>query len=200
MPQDIVKGILTKESSVYNDTTLIPADSGTLFIIATDNDVDITLPNPKDMIGGSIGFQNDGDGETALIGTVGAGSAYGVSPGQRVVLIAMDSGFEVSGGDSGSSTVNEADDFILGPKHDGKTVILNVASPCEITVPNNLPLGFNCLVVQKGAGAAEFVDDGDSTVVNRESKFTTAGQYALASVTVIDVDDVVAVVGGDLTA
>ena len=48
--------------------------------------------------------------------------------------------------------------------------------------------GFNCLVVQKGAGQVTLSAASGVTIVNRSSETKTAGQYAILSVVNIGSD------------
>lgn len=50
-----------------------------------------------------------------------------------------------------------------------------------LEVPNDLPVGFTCLVIQGAAGTITVSAGSGATVVNRQSHTTLAGQYATAS-------------------
>lgn len=55
----------------------------------------------------------------------------------------------------------------------GKIVTLNNASPITLTVPSGLGAGFNCTVIQKGAGVVTFAGTG-TTLINRQGQIGRA--------------------------
>lgn len=63
----------------------------------------------------------------------------------------------------------------------GKTIRTNNGSAVTITVPNALPIGFQCLVLQDGAGQVSFTSS-DATIRNRQSHDKIAGQYGVAAI------------------
>jgi hypothetical protein len=60
-------------------------------------------------------------------------------------------------------------------------VTLSNASAITVTIPNSLPKGFNCLLLQLGAGQVTFTQEVGGTLVNRQSQFKTTGQYSVVS-------------------
>ena len=71
--------------------------------------------------------------------------------------------------------------YTLVAGDNGKIVTVSNASAITVTVPASLPTGFNCTVVQKGAGQITFA--ASSTTLNNRQSFTkTAGQYAAVAV------------------
>ena len=62
----------------------------------------------------------------------------------------------------------------------GKVVAMNSGSAMNLTIPSNLGDGFNCLIVQKGAGVVTIVASGVNRY-NRSTEYRTAGQYAVIS-------------------
>jgi hypothetical protein len=70
--------------------------------------------------------------------------------------------------------------YTLVAGDNGKVVTISNASSITLTVPSGLGAGFNCLVVQLGAGQITF--SASSTTLNNRQSFTkTAGQYAIAT-------------------
>jgi hypothetical protein len=67
----------------------------------------------------------------------------------------------------------------------GKQITLTNSAAITATLPNNLPKGWNCLVWQGGAGQVTFTAGSGATLVNRQSKTKTAGQYAMVSLMVM---------------
>jgi hypothetical protein len=71
--------------------------------------------------------------------------------------------------------------YTLLSSDNGKVLTFNNASAITLTVPTGLGAGFNCLVVQIGAGQVTF--SASSTTINNRSGYTkTAGQYAAATI------------------
>ena len=62
----------------------------------------------------------------------------------------------------------------------GKVIVLNNGSALNLTVPSGLGVGFNCSVIQKGAGQVTFVAS-STTINNRQSHTKIAGQYGVAT-------------------
>jgi hypothetical protein len=62
----------------------------------------------------------------------------------------------------------------------GKTVTLTNASAITLTLPNNLAIGFECEVIQGGAGTVTFSAAAGATLNNRQSHTTLAGQHSAA--------------------
>jgi hypothetical protein len=77
--------------------------------------------------------------------------------------------------------------YTLLPSDNGKVVTLNNATAITLTVPAGLGAGFNCVVIQLGAGAATFTAS-STTIHQRQSLTATAGQYAVARLTAYAAD------------
>jgi len=63
----------------------------------------------------------------------------------------------------------------------GYLVRITSGSPATAFLPNNLPVGWNCLIEQGGPGQIALAGPPGTTVTNRLSQFKTAGQYAVIS-------------------
>lgn len=85
--------------------------------------------------------------------------------------------------------------YTLVSGDNGKVVTFNNASAITLTVPASLGAGFNCLIVQLGAGAVTPTASG-TTLHQRQSYTKTAGQYAIATLAAYAAD--IFVLGGDL--
>jgi hypothetical protein len=72
--------------------------------------------------------------------------------------------------------------YTLLKSDNGKTVTLNNASAITLTVPSGLGVGFNCHLVQLGAGQVTITTSG-TTVNNRQSHTKIAGQNGKVSLT-----------------
>jgi hypothetical protein len=66
--------------------------------------------------------------------------------------------------------------YTLVAADNGKIITLSNASTITVTVPSGLGAGFNCTLVQLGAGQVGFAVSG-ATVNNRQSHTKIAGQY-----------------------
>lgn len=72
--------------------------------------------------------------------------------------------------------------YTLAATDQGLVVECANASAVTMTLPNNLPAGFCCTVVQMGAGAVTFAAGSGASIAALDDTFTTAGQYAFVSV------------------
>jgi hypothetical protein len=61
----------------------------------------------------------------------------------------------------------------------GKIVELANVGAITLTLPNDLPQGFCCTVVQAGAGVVTFDPEAGGTMNNRSVHSDTAGEWAL---------------------
>ena len=77
--------------------------------------------------------------------------------------------------------------YTLVAGDNGKVVVLNNGSAITLTVPSGLGVGFNCTVVQKGAGQVTF-SASSTTINNRQSHTKIAGQHGVASICAIVAD------------
>ena len=92
----------------------------------------------------------------------------------------------LSGGNSSTSTISGfganvlsiSSAYSLTAADNGKIIQSTSASALTITIPAGLPTGFNCTVVQMGAGQITF----SGTYLNRGSFTKTASQYAVVSI------------------
>ena len=69
--------------------------------------------------------------------------------------------------------------YTLASTDMGKIVECSNAAAVTLTLPNSLPQGFNCSIVQKGAGQVTLSAASGATLRNFDSFTKTAGQYAL---------------------
>lgn len=83
-------------------------------------------------------------------------------------------GFKASFNDQVGTT------YTLVASDTGKTVTLTNASAITLTLPNSLAKGFECEVIQGGAGTVTFSAAGGATLNNRQSHTTLAGQHSAA--------------------
>ncbi len=83
-------------------------------------------------------------------------------------------------------------------QYKGKVLVCNPNAPISITFENNLPIGFNCMVLQKSLDANTITFNGGSgvTVRNRNNYTATAGNYAIA--TIVNIGGGIIVTAGDM--
>jgi hypothetical protein len=92
----------------------------------------------------------------------------------------------LTGGNSSTSNisgfaaniVSTAINYSLTAADNGKVIQTTSASAITITIPTGLPTGFNCTVVQMGAGQVTF----SGTYLNRTGFTKTASQYSVVSI------------------
>jgi hypothetical protein len=95
-----------------------------------------------------------------------------------------------------SSVMNDqTSSYTLSNIDNGKVITFNSATTVTLTVPA-LSVGFNCLIIQKGAGQV-ILSASSSTIYNRYNYTKTAGQYAIA--TLVSIASGVYVSSGDMT-
>jgi hypothetical protein len=109
---------------------------------------------------------------------------------------------------SGSITANAeisseiTSDFTISSsnaeQYKGKVLICNPNSEITITFSNNLPVGFNCMVLQKSSDANKinFAGGTGVTMKNRNNYTATAGNYAIA--TIVNIGNGIIVTAGDM--
>jgi hypothetical protein len=87
--------------------------------------------------------------------------------------------------------------YSLAATDNSEVIQSNAASAITITIPAGLPTGFNCMVLQYGAGQITFAAASGVTIINRNSYTKTIGQYALA--TVLHIGSNIVVISGELS-
>ena len=88
--------------------------------------------------------------------------------------------------------------YTLAASDNGKVVTLDNGSAITVTIPAGLVAGFNCLLVQKGAGKVTVTKAGGGSLNNRSSQTKTAGQHAI--VTIVHIGGEVYILSGDTGA
>lgn len=78
----------------------------------------------------------------------------------------------------GANVVSASGNYSITAADNGKVIQSTGASAITISIPNGLPTGFNCTVVQMGAGQVTF----SGTILNRTGFTKTASQYSVVSI------------------
>ncbi len=92
----------------------------------------------------------------------------------------------LTGGNASTSTISGfganvatiSGGYSLTAADNGKIIQSTSASAITVTIPTGLPTGFNCTIVQMGAGQITF----SGTYLNRSGFTKTASQYAVVSI------------------
>lgn len=103
----------------------------------------------------------------------------------------------VSNGIDYEAITTKTGNYTLQQSDNGSTILVNVSSGATITIPDSLSAGFSCLIVQVGTAQVTFAGSGSMTLRNRSSYTKTAGQYAVAGLTVYLTNNVL--LSGDCT-
>ena len=90
-----------------------------------------------------------------------------------------------------------ANSVTLAAADNAEIIQSNATTAISITIPTGLPTGFNCMVLQYGAGQITFSPAAGVTLINRNSFNKTIGQYAL--VTLLHIGSNVVIISGELT-
>jgi len=86
--------------------------------------------------------------------------------------------------------------YTLAQTDNGKVVTLTNASPITLTINSGLTAGFNCMIVQNGAGTVTIAAGSSVTILNRSNYNKTGGQYAV--VTIVSTASNTFITGGDM--
>ncbi|WP_396150545.1 hypothetical protein [Flavobacterium sp.] len=78
----------------------------------------------------------------------------------------------------GANVLNISENYPLTAADNGRIIQCTSASAITVTIPTGLPTGFNCTIVQMGAGQITF----SGTYLNRTGFTKTASQYAVVSI------------------
>ena len=85
----------------------------------------------------------------------------------------------------------------LSAADNGTIIKCTNGSATTITVPTGLATGFNCMVVQYGAGQVTMSPTSGSITLNQRNGLKTAGQYAILTIVCIDGGSNIFIVSGD---
>lgn len=87
--------------------------------------------------------------------------------------------------------------YSLAATDNSEVIRSDAATAITLTIPAGLPMGFNCMILQYGAGQITFSPASGVTIINRNSYNKTIGQYALA--TVLHIGSNVVIISGELS-
>jgi len=158
---DVSGSPVTKKVTVTNLMTLAPQGD----LVASNNLSDVANAGTSRT---NLGL---GDAATKTVGTADTN------------VIAVASGTVDLGGnklEDFDASINEQTGtaYTLLAGDNGKVIKFTNGSAITLTLPSGLGLGFNCSIIQYGAGQITFTASG-STLYNRQSHTKTAAQYAV---------------------
>jgi hypothetical protein len=102
----------------------------------------------------------------------------------------------LSGFAANFNSITTGTTYSLLSSDNGKIININVAGAFTLTVPSSLPVGFNCTVVQYGAGQITLVTSG-TTLRNRNSYTKSAGQFSI--ITIINMGSETYITSGEMS-
>jgi hypothetical protein len=79
-------------------------------------------------------------------------------------------------------TTGSPSGYIIVDNDLGKILEIDTASAVTLTLPNDMPQGFFCDVVQAGAGVITFSPESGAVLYNRQGHDETAGQWAVTRI------------------
>jgi hypothetical protein len=105
--------------------------------------------------------------------------------------------FIASNTSTGLTNDQTSTSYTLTSADNGKVIILNNVSAITLNVPYFF-VGFNCMILQKGAGQVTLTINGTTTNIYNRYNFTkTAGQYSILTLVCTEANKYVA--SGDMT-
>jgi hypothetical protein len=97
----------------------------------------------------------------------------------------------------GAQILNISAGYTLAVTDNSEVVQSNSASAITMTIPAGLPTGFNCMVLQYGAGQITFSGAAGVNIINRNGYNKTMGQYSLVTILHIGSNNVI--ISGELS-
>jgi hypothetical protein len=88
-------------------------------------------------------------------------------------------------GFSGKINAQTGTSYTTQDSDNGKVITLSNGSAITLTVHQGAPAGFNCLIIQLGAGQVTVAAGGSGNIRNYNSHTKLAGQYAMGSIFVV---------------
>ncbi len=121
------------------------------------------------------------NGNTSLSNNLSVTGSYADSSGNTgtngQVLTSTVTGTQWSDANT-PEVVNRTSNYTLTANDNSKVFTFSSASDLTLTVPSGLPIGFNISIYQTGTGRVTITGAAGVTVLNRLSRFRTAGQHA----------------------
>ena len=169
---------------------------------SVDSSTYLTSAGTATNVSGIVAIDNGGTGATtAASALTNLGAAPIDSPSFTGIVTTgpINSGsFTANASISSEITSNFTINNANAELYKGKVLICNPSNEITITFSNDLPLGFNCMVLQKSTDANKinFLGDSGVTMKNRNNYTATAGNYAFA--TIVNIGGGIIVTAGDM--
>jgi hypothetical protein len=165
----------------------LPA-GGVTSVNGQTNTVVLNTDNISESVGATNQWFTDARAQTAAVVNSTAGSetdqAASVSAMKSYVAASIPSGsatLTTAGYALSSSALNtQTGSYTILSSDNGRIIIVNSATAVNITVPSGLAVGFNCMVVQIGAGQVTMVASG--TTLNSASGLKISAQHGALSI------------------
>ena len=166
-----------------NDETITNSSNGTLLVTATTTSLsgDLTVTGNVITFGNGETISNSTDGKVVVTATTIELS--GKTDFNDNAITGYGADLQTLSGTSKT----------LAAVDNGTVIICSSGSATTITVPIGLPAGFNCMIVQTGAGQVTLSPS--STTLNNRNGLKTAAQYAM--MTLVNYTTNTFVVSGD---
>lgn len=159
-------------------TVTLPAQRLRRYVVKNSTSVSITIK----LLGASSGY------------VLAAGAIIGLAAIDSTTLAAESAAAPTFDPTLTVSTVSGTS-YSLSASDNGKLLRTTNSSTVVLTLPSGLATGWNCAIVQAGAGRVSIATASGVTLFNRQSHNKTAGQYSVISLIVQDPN--VAVLAGD---
>lgn len=132
--------------------------------------------NNKQLYGGGLGVPAGGTGATSFTtDAILTGNGTGAIQASDVLI---ESSTNAISGYGSKINAQTGTTYTIDASDAGKIVELSNASAITVTLPNSLPQGFYCTLVQTGAGQVSLSAAGGATLNNFDIFTKLAGQYA----------------------
>lgn len=118
----------------------------------------------------------------ASISALSSGTTFGALISTTDGALSMDSSLD---GFRASYNTQSGTSYTITASDCGKILRFTNASSVTLTLPNSLPVGFNCSVMQGAAGQVIFSPASGATRRNRQSHTKSAGQWAVCTLQVV---------------
>jgi hypothetical protein len=136
---------------------------------------------------GGTGATSAAGAKTALSlvkGDVGLGNVDNTADTAKPVSTAQQTALNAKAAILDTLNTQTGTTYTLASTDAGLVVELSNASAITLTLPNSLPVGFNCIIRQAGAGQVTLSLASGATLRNRQSLTKTAGQWSELSLSV----------------
>jgi hypothetical protein len=187
-------------------TSFIKSGGTSSQFLKADGSVDsasyLTASGTAANVSGTVAIANGGTGSTTqnfvdltTTQTVAGNKTFsGTLAAADISAGAVTANASISSEITANLTINNANAEL----YKGKVLICNPTSPITLTFNSDLPVGFNCMVLQKSidTNKINFAAGSGIVIKNRNNYTATAGNYAIA--TIVNIGGGIIVTAGDM--